>query len=76
MDLEKGVGLQYGLSAAAAALQAQRAVESDVVKQQEQFQCCLSHLQLQMQLHAADTAAPALSLNCEVEVMSAAQQGR
>ena len=69
--------LKCDLSEAAAALQTQRAADILTAKQQQQqLQRCLPHLQLQLQLHAADAAAPAIDLNIEADVMAAAQQGR
>ncbi len=74
-EAEEEVDLQFGLSAAAAALQS---ADSHAFKQQQQYhlQCRLPHLQLQLQLHAADNALPSLSLQREVDIMVAAQQGR
>ena len=71
-------GLQYGLSAAAAALQAadSHAVKHQLLLDQQLLQRNLPQLQLQTQLYAADAAAPALSLLQECDIMSAAQQGR
>jgi hypothetical protein len=71
--------LQDGLSAAAAALQATDSGDCKNTKQlleQEHLQKSLPHLQLQLELYAADAAAPLLSLHDEAEIMAAAQQGR
>ncbi len=72
-------GLQHGLSAAASALQAANLNTSKEQQQpldQQHFQQILPKLQLQLQLYAADAAAPALSFLQESEIMAAAQQGR
>ncbi len=71
--------LQDGLSAAAAALQATDSGDCKNTKQlleQEHLQKSLPHLQLQLELYAADAAAPLLSLLDEAEIMAAAHQGR
>ena len=75
LEAEEEDGLQFGLSAAAAALQS---ADSYAVKQQQQehLQCSLPHLHLQLQLYAADNALPSLSLQREIDIMAAAQQGR
>lgn len=75
LEAEEEDGLQFGLSAAAAALQS---AHSHAVKQQQQehLQCSLPHLHLQLQLYAADNALPSLSLQREIDIMAAAQQGR
>jgi hypothetical protein len=75
LEADEEDGLQFGLSAAAAALQS---AHSHAVKQQQQehLQCSLPHLHLQLQLHAADNALPSLSLQREIDIMAAAQQGR
>lgn len=74
--------LQSGLSAAAAALQASVSHDSNRPKQkqqlleQQQLQCSLPHLHVQLELYASDAAAPLLSLQHEADIMAAAQQGR
>jgi hypothetical protein len=74
--------LQSGLSAAAAALEASDSHDSNHLKQkqqlldQQQLQCSLPHLHLQLELYASDSATPPLSLQHEADIMAAAQQGR
>ncbi len=74
--------LQSGLSAAAAVLQDAESHDAEHLKQKQQIleqqrlQSSLPHLHLQLELYAADAAAPMLSLDHEAEIMAAAQQGR
>ena len=82
MEAGEELILQSGLSAAAAVLQDAESHDTKHSKQkqhileQQRLQSSLPHLHLQLELYAADAAAPMLSLHHEAEIMAAAQQGR